>query len=628
MDSFFEQNIASLAVKNPNLAFKLQNISPNQRYEVFLGSDVANYNILDKQEQTPLFATQPLEETMKRHNELSHSAYCPYLYFYGVGNGVLYKILLGNELLKRVVVVEPELELLFIVLHFLDFSSEILEGRIVFCNGLNAQGVIALLDEDKHCKLYFKTYMLEVFNSYYERYREDFMRLNGDFIKAIEHAVVAVGNDAKDAIVGIKHHIQNISSALRSPNLVELVMQLKHRDTAIIVSTGPSLYKQLALLKEVAPYATLMCIDASFPILYRNGIKPDIVFSLERVEATAKFYEELPKEAFEGVVFALTSIVHPRLKSAVEKKGGLISYSFRPFGYTTYFGFDEYGYLGIGMSAANMAYELVVHSRFKRCIIIGQDLAFAQDGSSHSQGAVYGSDEIKPKSEGEKIFTTRYGGGGEVETTQVWKLFLNFYERDIANTPYPIEVINATEGGARIEGTQEMPFAQAIKLVRQTPKEPIILSFPAQEKLEAQIQQAKDKCSFWIREGRKKQKRTEKVFLKVAEFCEELERLNEEKRLEEIDYKKLDSLSKEIEKIKEFFKNPVFNATFLDALQSYIFHQEMDIARILSQFSADEMQKRAKQIELIFVHKYWLFSLAGGIDCVIEVVKEAKKHIK
>lgn len=626
MNNFFEKNLASLAIKNPSLALKIQNIKPNQKYEVFIGEDVANYNIVDKCNEVSIFATLPLEETMRRFADLNDYAYYPYLYFYGIGNGVLYKLLLGNEILKRLVVVEPELELLFIALHFIDFSQEILEGKIVLYNKLESQDIVQLFEQDKHSKFYVKSYMFEIFNPYYERYQEDFMRINQDFIRAIEHLVVAVGNDARDAIVGIKHHIANLPETIQTPTLIDLVAKLKNRDTAIIVSTGPSLYKQIPLLKKIAPYATLFCIDASFPILYKHGIKPDLVLSLERVEATAKFYEEIPKEAFEGVVFAITSIVHPRLKKAILEKGGLIQYSYRPFGYTTYFGIHEYGYLGIGMSAANMAYELVVHSRFKRCIIIGQDLAFGEDGSSHSRDAVYGSDEIKPKQN--KIFVKKYGGNGEVESTRVWKMFLNFYERDIANTPYALRVINSTEGGARIEGSLEIPFAQAIKEIPREIKGKISLDFPTQEMQGANLKIIKEKCEIWLKEGKKKQKRIEKVFLKVAKVCEELETLNQEKRLEEIDYKKLDSLSQEIEKIKLFFKEPVFSSLFVDALQSYIFHQELDIARVLVKNTEDEMQKRAKQIELIFLHKYWLFSLAGGIVNVLEAVKLAKKEWK
>lgn len=110
-----------------------------------------------------------------------------------------------------------------------------------------------------------------------------------------------------------------------------------------------------------------------------------------------------------------------------------------------------------------MAYELVVHSRFKRCVFIGQDLSFSQSGNSHASGAIYGDREIKPKKDKDKIFIEKYGGNGEVETTLVWKLFLEFFEKDIFNTPYKLEVINATEGGLGLKGLKKCPLKKCAK---------------------------------------------------------------------------------------------------------------------------------------------------------------------
>ncbi|BAM32348.1 motility associated factor glycosyltransferase family protein [Helicobacter cinaedi] len=627
MQDFFSLNLSAFAVRSPALALKLKDFTPNQNYEVFQGSDVLNINIIDKRTNTPLFQHNPLDETNAKIAEFGAYSHYPYLYFFGVGNGVLFKVLLQNELLKRIVVLEPELELLFIVLHFMDFSKDILEQRIMFLDATSVDftRIDILFSTNRDAKIYSKVYDLHLFNAYYNAYADLYIKINQLFIRAIEHSVISVGNDSRDSIVGIQQHIQNLPSVIQSPTLLDLLAQIKGRDTAIIVATGPSLSKQLPLLKQIQDYATIFCIDASLPILIREGIKPDIVFSLERVEPTARFYEETPKEAREGIVFAITSIVHKRLKDALQ--GDLVQYSLRPFGYTNYFEIAEYGYLGIGMSAANMAYELVAHARFKRCIIIGQDLAFGEDGTSHAKNAVYGANEINPKAieqKGQKVMVEKYGGGGEVESTIVWKLFLTFYERDIANTPYPIEVINATEGGARIAGTKEIPFAESIKLIDTShKKQPIKLTYPTQEMYEANLKKVRQKTLDWIELGLKDKAFVEEVFLEVAALTERFELLNKEGRLDELDLEELEKCIDRIQKVKDLFDNRQFRECFMDAIQSYIFHQEMDIAKILVMPTNNEESKLKKQAELIYAHKYWLFSLAGGMDSVIEVVKKA-----
>ena len=626
MQDFFALNLSALADTSPKLAKRLQAIVPNTHYEVFLGDDVLNFNIIDTRDCTPIFVDSPIAQTNQKIVEFMPYAQYPYLYCFGLGNGVFYKVLLQNAFLKRVVVIEPELEILFVVLHLLDFSKEITESKIVFLDSQSTfQDVLLLFLHDKHTNIYSKLYNLHIFNAYYERYAALSIEFNRYFIKALEHCVISVGNDSKDAITGIAHHIANLPKMLRSPSLIALIRELRAKrahkgDTAIIVATGPSLSKQLPLLKQYQDYLTIFCIDASLPILAREGIKPDVVFSLERVDLTARFYEETPKEARKDVIFAITTIVHKRLWRALQ--GDCVQWSMRPFGYTYYFGFSEYGYIGVGMSAANMAYEMVVYARFSRCILIGQDLAFAKDGSSHAKNAVYGEREITPKQDSQRVLLPAYGGEGVVESTSVWKLFLEFYEADIAQTPYPLEVINATEGGARIQGSIEMPFIKALEGIEMRgKKQPLALTPPPLEMIESNIAKAREKTREFLAYAREKKARIEEVFLEVAGLIEDLEAHKSD--LENFDFSKVSSALEHIESIKEFFADETFTTCFNDAIQSYIVHQEMEIAKIIVRVAQDEIALKAKQIDLLYAHKYWLFSLAGGIDCVIEVAQKS-----
>ena len=256
MQDFFALNLSALADTSPKLAKRLQAIVPNTHYEVFLGDDVLNFNIIDTRDCTPIFVDSPIAQTNQKIVEFMPYAQYPYLYCFGLGNGVFYKVLLQNAFLKRVVVIEPELEILFVVLHLLDFSKEITESKIVFLDSQSTfQDVLLLFLQDKHTKIYSKLYNLHIFNAYYERYAALSIEFNRYFIKALEHCVISVGNDSKDAITGIAHHIANLPKMLRSPSLIALIRELRAKrahkgDTAIIVATGPSLSKQLPLLKQ------------------------------------------------------------------------------------------------------------------------------------------------------------------------------------------------------------------------------------------------------------------------------------------------------------------------------------------------------------------------------------------
>jgi len=620
MVEILHKNIEALQEAEPLLAQNIKEISGNKKFEIFMdANDIANINIIDKTTNTPLYITKPIDETIKRIEDFREYTYHPYLYFFGVGNGVFYKMLLGNTLHKRIVIFEPEIELLYIALHLVDFSEEINSKRVVFIHSRSfdfAKGYGLINFED--AKLFSKVYDLHMLLPYYNRYESSLQDVNKTMIRAIEHCIIAVGNDAKDSIMGLEHHIKNLPEVVKSPYLPEFINKLNNTDTAIIASTGPSLAKQLPLLKEIQDFVTIISIDASFPILCANGIKPDVVVSLERIPLTADFYKKTPKECHKDVIFAITSIVHQELKDAIQ--GGIKQFSLRPFGYTKYFNTSMWGYLGIGMSAANKAYEMVAHSRIKNLIFIGQDLAYGEDGKTHSKGYTLNEDEFKPNTT--NLFIEKYGGGGVVRTNDIWKLFLNFFETDIANTSRDLKVINSTEGGARIHGADEIPFCKAIDVYvdKSKKKEPIKPNFPSAEDSAAYLKQAENRVIELLSMGKKVQKEIEDVFLENVAILEYLEKLNNEGKLEEIDYTKLSDMVDKIDKIKDYFHDQRFVEAFIDAVQSFIIHQELDIAKIQVKYTEDDMHRKARIIEWLYAHKYWLFSLAGGINNVLHIV--------
>ncbi|RDU65561.1 6-hydroxymethylpterin diphosphokinase MptE-like protein [Helicobacter sp. MIT 14-3879] len=620
----WQRNLRALNKINPSLFQKLVKVEPNRHFEVFIGQDSADINFLDKKNNKFLFVNSSIEFVVDKINSFKEFSLYPYLYFFGFGNGVFYKLLLNNASLKRIMIFEPHIEIIFNVLNLLDFSKEIEERRLIlfYNQDVAYESLSPFFYINKNALIYSKLYNLHIFNDYYNIYEDEIININKLIIGIIEHGVISIGNDSKDAIIGIKHHIANIPLMLKNPSLYNLVLNAKNTNTAVIVSTGPSLYKQLELLKNVQDYVSIFCVDASFPILVKYGIKPDIVLSMERVELTAKFYEVVEEKYFKDVIFEITSIAHKKLLDEIVKKGGILQLSERPFGYTNYFDLAEYGYIGIGMSAANMAYELVVHCGFSRCIFIGQDLAFSKDGASHSKDAVYGEREIETSSN--KIFIEKYGGNGLVETTQVWKLFLNFFTKDIYETKDRIEVINATEGGARIPHTIELSFKESLKKIDySTTKNKIFLTNPTYKKYNENLKKAKAKVKEYIKYGNAKKEKIQNLFLEVVEQTELLELLNKENRLEEYDFNSLDKLFDRIEGVKKLFSNKKFLNMFNEATQAIIFHQEMELAKISTKITSNQIELNAKKLEWLFLHKNWLFILAGCLDSVLFCVNDS-----
>ena len=627
MTTIFKNNISVLLQKDPILATKLLSIKTNRDFEVVQqGSDNLNINIIDKKRNYPIYETKPIEEIMEKKEEFDKKYIrYPYLHLFGIGNGIFVKLLFEAPR-KAIFVYEPNIEVLWIALNLVDFSQEILNDKLMIFTTDEVNYAIAnRIFNALEVTLYSKTYFLDVHSNYYLKFFSDeIMRINKTFIRAIKQAVNNLGNDTIDTLIGIEHHIQNLPIMLKNPK----VMQLKNKklsDLVIIVSTGPSLTKQLPLLKKIQDYVTIISVDASMPILEKEGIIPDFVTSLERVKETAKFFKETSKEFQEKFITIHASLQH---KEVLNNSFGEKILAMRPFRYTRYFKLNGYGFLGRGMSAANMAYELAVLMGYKKIVLIGQDLAYGEDGTSHAKGHVYGEDEVKSSESDEYVI--RYGGEGVIKTNKVWNMFRNFFEQYIDEAKKEeIETINATEGGARIEGAVEMPFREVIeKYVTKKKKRKIKLKYPSESEINRNLVKSYKKCIDIINYGEKIQKRVEKVFLKVAKEWEKLVKLNKENRLDKINFKRLQKLSDEIDKIKAIIESKKFSNMFAETIQSYLINKEIDLALISVKNPTNEEEKKAKLIDWIMNHRDWLFNLAGSINAEVIVVKRALKYLE
>ncbi|EJE1079470.1 motility associated factor glycosyltransferase family protein, partial [Campylobacter jejuni] len=271
-----------------------------------------------------------------------------------------------------------------------------------------------------------------------------------------KNSIVSHGNDPLDALQGIEQFVYNLPSMITHPSYKELLSKRKNlSDTAIIVSTGPSLTKQLPLLKKYASKATIFCADSSYPILAKHGIKPDYVCMLERTEITAEFFNNDFWEFDKDIVFVCAGVVHPKAIEYLKDRNLVITQKVLAFPY--YINLKDFSYAAVGFSVAHTLSYLATYLSHKNIIFIGQDLAYAENGNSHPDD--YQNSANYESQMYEHILTEAYGGKKEIKTHEVWIFFKQILEAMIIK--YHITTYNCTEGGARIEGTIEKPFLWA-----------------------------------------------------------------------------------------------------------------------------------------------------------------------
>ncbi|HBK1755928.1 TPA: motility associated factor glycosyltransferase family protein, partial [Campylobacter jejuni] len=385
----------------------------------------------------------------------------PVLYFYGFGNGILFKALLQNKNHQHIIVFEKDIEIIWVMFHVLDFSNELQNSRLMILENdkLQAQDYTELCSSKPFFQ-FSRIYFLELMSHYYERFHEDILGLNKKLAENFKNIILRNGNDPLDALQGIEQFVYNLPSMITHPSYKELLSKRKNlSDTAIIVSTGPSLTKQLPLLKKYASKATIFCADSSYPILAKHGIKPDYVCMLERTEITAEFFNHDFGEFDKDIIFICAGVVHPKAIEYLKDRNLVITQKVLAFPY--YINLKDFSYAAVGFSVAHTLSYLATYLSHKNIIFIGQDLAYAENGNSHPDD--YQNSANYESQMYEHILTTAYGGNGKVETHSIWLLFKNWFENEmIPNTrKMGITTYNCTEGGARIEGTIEKPFLWA-----------------------------------------------------------------------------------------------------------------------------------------------------------------------
>lgn len=287
------------------------------------------------------------------------------------------------------------------------------------------------------------------------RFNKDYYKpIIGEFNRICYDIRSSYGNDPEDSWIGINHMLLNLDTIVKNPGINQVQNSFKGQP-AVIVATGPSLNKNINLLPQLKNKAVFFAADASLNTFFKrtDPIVPDICCSLERNLSTANHFNQIPddkKKLMEDIWLCACPVVMPQVYEAWKGKNVSL---FRDFAHFKWLGINK-GILNTGKSVTNMAFKAAEYMGCDPIVLVGQDLAFAPDGQSHVSGADHARDGLK----GSPLIKMRskvMGNNGQMlDSLDTWVGMLKRFEYDIAISGRGYKVINATEGGARIEGTE------------------------------------------------------------------------------------------------------------------------------------------------------------------------------
>ncbi|EBF5922908.1 motility associated factor glycosyltransferase family protein [Campylobacter coli] len=463
--SILEKNIqALLSGVNEPLGNKLLNFIQNKTCSRFNIDE--NLNIYDKTHNVFMYENLEEEINFFYQSILEKTHRYPFACIYGIGNALLIKNLAKHY--KHLFVFESEIELFILALSTIDLSEELCSGKIYLVD-IEEERVdiqLLILFDMKDMFEYLSLYEMFVNNSFYKQFQQDdWHKANTLCEKNIEVIVRNLNSSLHIAFECYSHLLQNIPSMLESIPFQRILSQRKNKfENAIVVSAGPSLTKQLPLLKAYQDKAVIFCADGALSMLEKEGIVPDYVTNLDFTDLAMNFFQNKENKTSLNILSCAT---HPNLVHFLDNKSVVL----RDDPLYQRFNLNDFGYIDTGTHVSHFSYTLALALGFKNIIMIGQDLAFDEEGNSHSKGFDFG-EKFSGEENIDKLKVTAYAGKGEVLTHITWNDYRIKLEYLFACNDQKAKFYNATEGGARINFTEELSFKECCEklLTKEKPK--------------------------------------------------------------------------------------------------------------------------------------------------------------
>ncbi|EAI6460724.1 motility associated factor glycosyltransferase family protein [Campylobacter coli] len=465
--TILEKNIqALLSGVNEPLGNKLLNFIQNKTCSRFNIDE--NLNIYDKTHN--VFMYENLEEELNFFYQsiLEKTPRYPFVCIYGIGNALLIKNLAKHY--KHLFVFESEIELFILALSTLDLSEELCSGKIYLVD-IEEERVdiqLLILFDMKDMFEYLSLYEMFVNNSFYKQFCEKTWCETDEFCKKnIEIVIRDSGLNSNLSFQSYFHFLQNIPSMLESIPFQRILSQRKNKfENAIVVSAGPSLAKQFPLLKAYQDKAVIFCADGALSMLEKEGIVPDYVTNLDFTDLAMKFFQNKENKTSLNILSCAT---HPNVVRSLNAENCMIV--LRNKALYQRFNLNDFGYIDTGTHVSHFSYTLALALGFKNIIMIGQDLAFDEEGNSHSKGFDFG-EKFSGEENIDKFKIPAYAGKGEVLTHTTWNDYRIKLEYLFACNDQKAKFYNATEGGARINFTEELSFKECCEklLTKEKPK--------------------------------------------------------------------------------------------------------------------------------------------------------------
>lgn len=376
------------------------------------------------------------------------------LVMFGLGSGVWARTFMNKkEHNVHCIVYEPSLEIFNAVIKNIDISDLLLdEGISIIVKDINHtrfqkvfKGLLGNFNRNNN-----RCIVINRYADYYLKEIYDIKRIIDEGYDALEIQNTTALRCAERVF---DNNIKNIRFIEGMSCGSDFVNYFPEDMPAIVVSSGPSLKKNVSLVKEAKGRALIFSTDSAYDILLEHGVVPDMLATIDLAKP-GKFFKG---EGIERVPFVISPDANTEILEFVRPKhivmgsGDSVLWQrlYRDAG-------KELPDMSTGGSVATFAIANLVYWGFKRIILIGQDLAFTGN-------KIHARDDDDEKIEiDDRHYTYVEGQDGEqLPVRKDYFQYLRWIE-EFAYEHSDVEIIDATEGGSKKAHTTVMTLRDVI----------------------------------------------------------------------------------------------------------------------------------------------------------------------
>lgn len=378
----------------------------------------------------------------------------------GIGNPVYAKILLEEHRQTKlnIVIYEPSKEIFFKVLESIDITDLLQkDAKCIFVidglTGVKIENVIQKMISVEVMD-HIKTFILP---NYEMIFAKEMLLFAKTIREKCESCATYINTRTNFSNVFAQNLFANAPYILDGYKTKQLIEVIPRDIPAIIVAAGPSLNKNIKELKRAKGKAFIIAVDTAIKPLASEKIIPDMFAIVDgRKPLELINTEDAKKIPLLTSISAANSVLsfHTGKKFFYNEGYVYINSMFYRNG-------ESFETVACGGSVATSAFALAFMIGIDTIILVGQDLALTGN-KTHADGTFQEKMETIDTSHSIMVPGNIEK---EVPTRGDFKMYLEWYNqyiKDCKEYRKQFKVINATEGGAKIDGTEVMTLKDAI----------------------------------------------------------------------------------------------------------------------------------------------------------------------